>query len=46
MSTMITFSVFSVIFLAIGIVLYVMSDKISEHSLRYDEICESSLVNN
>jgi hypothetical protein len=40
---MITFSVFSVIFLAIGIVLYIMSEKISEYTLRYDEFCESFL---
>ena len=30
MSTMLTFSIFSVVFLAIGIVLQVMSDRITE----------------
>ena len=39
MSTMFTFSIFSVIFLAIGVVLYVMSDQIHELSERYDEAC-------
>jgi uncharacterized membrane protein SpoIIM required for sporulation len=39
MSTMFTFSIFSVIFLAIGIVLYVMSDQISEYEKRYDQDC-------
>ena len=39
MSTMLTFSIFSVIFLSIGIVLYVMSDYITEKTLRYDEKC-------
>jgi len=39
MSTMLTFSIFSVIFLSIGIVLYVMSDYITEKTLRYDEDC-------
>lgn len=38
-STMITFSVFGLIFLALGIVLYVMSDKIHEVSIRYDNQC-------
>ena len=41
MSTMLTFSIFSVIFLAIGIVLQVMSDKIIELPKRYDEECQS-----
>lgn len=40
MSTMLTFSVFSVIFLAIGIVLQVMSDRIIEIDFRYDDVCE------
>lgn len=40
MSTMFTFSIFSVIFLAIGIVLQVMSDKITELDVRYDDKCE------
>lgn len=43
MSTMFTFSIFSVIFLAIGVVLYVMSDQIVELSTRYDEQCYSSI---
>lgn len=38
MSTMFTFSIFSVIFLAIGVVLYVMSDQIVESVVRYDNI--------
>lgn len=40
---MFTFSIFSVIFLAIGIVLYVMSDQITEMEVRYDERCQSFL---
>ena len=36
MSTMLTFSIFSVIFLAIGIVLYVLSEQIFENSTQYD----------
>lgn len=43
MSTMFTFSIFSVVFLAIGVVLYVMSDKITELDKRYDEECHPSL---
>ena len=43
MSTMFTFSIFSVIFLAIGIVLQVMSDRIVELSYRYDEECQGKL---
>ena len=39
MSTMLTFSVFSVIFLLIGIVLQVMSDRIMELEKRYDLEC-------
>ena len=39
MSTMLTFSIFSVIFLAIGIVLQVMSDRITELDYRYDQEC-------
>jgi len=42
-STMLTFSVFSVIFLAIGVVLYVMSDQITEIEKRYDMDCEDKL---
>jgi hypothetical protein len=39
MSTMFTFSIFSIIFLSIGIVLQVMSDRIVELNYRYDD-CE------
>lgn len=38
-STMITFLIFGIIFLALGIVLYVMSDNIIEISERYDNRC-------
>jgi len=34
-STMITFSMFGIVFLAIGIALYVMSDKIQEFKYNY-----------
>ena len=44
MSTMFTFSIFSVIFLAIGVVLYVMSDQIIEISMRYDDFCSKTPV--
>ena len=43
MSTMLTFSVFSVIFLAIGIVLYVLSEQIFESSTQYNELCQEYL---
>lgn len=43
MSTMLTFFFFSVVFLAIGIILYVMSDQITEIEMRYDNTCESTL---
>lgn len=43
MSTMLTFSVFSVIFLAIGIVLYVLSEQIFESSTQYNEKCQEYL---
>jgi len=43
MSTMFTFSIFSVIFLSIGMVLYVMSDQIIELEKRYDETCYTYL---
>jgi hypothetical protein len=36
MSTTLTFSIFAVIFLATGIVLYVMSDQIEEIVVQYD----------
>jgi hypothetical protein len=45
MSTMLTFSVFSVIFLAIGIVLQVMSDRIMELDKRYDQECLQYMQN-
>jgi len=40
-STMITFGLFGVVFLGLGIMLYVLSDKIQELSLQYDstEFC-------
>lgn len=34
-STMITFGIFGIVFLAIGIMLYVMSDKIQEVEIKY-----------
>jgi hypothetical protein len=34
-STMVTFAIFGIVFLAIGIMLYVMSDKIQEVELKY-----------
>ena len=48
MSTMLTFSIFSVVFLAIGIVLQVMSDKIMELEKRYDNVdsCFSKIQTN
>lgn len=46
MSTMLTFSVFSVIFLAIGVVLQVMSDQIHELDKRYDDLCDSKIQSN
>mmetsp|Transcript_22343 Transcript_22343/g.16810 ORF Transcript_22343/g.16810 Transcript_22343/m.16810 type:complete len:102 (+) Transcript_22343:137-442(+) len=36
---MITFTVFGIIFLALGIVLFIMSNEIQEISQRYDESC-------
>lgn len=38
MSTTLTFSIFAVIFLATGIVLYVMSDQIEEIVVQYDNV--------
>lgn len=38
MSTTLTFSIFAVIFLATGIVLYVMSDQIEEIIVQYDNV--------
>ena len=43
MSTMFTFTLFAMIFLAIGVVLYVMSDQITEIEKRYDDECTSFL---
>jgi hypothetical protein len=43
MSTMFTFSIFSIIFLAIGVVLYVMSDQIVEIEKRYDLECAKDI---
>ena len=40
MSTTLTFSIFAVIFLATGIVLYVMSDQIEEIVVQYDNVAE------
>jgi predicted membrane protein len=40
-STMITFTVFGLIFLALGIVLFVMSEKIIENSVQYNTSCSS-----
>jgi len=36
-STMFTFSMFSAIFFAVGVLLFSMSDQITEKSLRYDD---------
>lgn len=38
-STMITFGLFGVVFLGLGIMLYVLSDKIQEVSVPYDVVC-------
>lgn len=46
MSTMLTFSIFSIIFLAIGIVLYVLSEQIFESSTQYNEVCKQFLQTN
>ena len=43
MSTMFTFSIFSIVFLSIGMVLYVMSDQIIEYEKRYDVTCEDKM---
>jgi uncharacterized membrane protein SpoIIM required for sporulation len=44
-STMITFTVFGIIFLALGIALYVMSDQIKEVTYQYDddEVCKQNI---
>ena len=43
-STMITFTVFGLIFLALGIVLYIMSDQIQEVTLEYDNLSNCSTI--
>ena len=43
MSTMITFSLFSLIFMSIGVLLFIMSDRIVEIVQRYDDTCHSYL---
>ena len=47
-STMITFTVFGLIFLALGIALYAMSEQIKEVSYQYDDDaqCQANLGNN
>jgi len=39
LSTMVIFALFGVVFLVIGVALFVMSDEITEVSERYDEVC-------
>ena len=46
MSTMLTFCIFSVIFLAIGVLLFVMSDQIVEYSYQYEKDCQDKLQKN
>ena len=43
MSTMLTFSFFSVVFLVMGVVLYIMSDQIVELERQYNESCYDDL---
>lgn len=43
-STMITFTVFGLIFLALGIALYVMSEKISEEVVNYSDDVKCSTL--
>jgi hypothetical protein len=38
-STLLIFLVFGTIFLSLGILLYVMSEKVQEVSVRYDKSC-------
>jgi hypothetical protein len=45
-STMITFTVFGIIFLALGIALYVMSDKIVEYSTLYTDAAKCPVAAN
>jgi hypothetical protein len=43
-STMITFTVFGVIFLGLGIILFIMSDQIKEISVpNYDDTCKVAI---
>lgn len=43
-STMVTFTVFGVIFLGLGIILYIMSDQIVEHKVEnYDDTCSGAI---
>jgi hypothetical protein len=37
-STMIIFAIFGIVFLLLGIALYVMSDKIQEYSKKYNDL--------
>ena len=39
MSTMLTFTAFAIFFLVIGSLLFVMSGKIFEESVQYNEVC-------
>ena len=41
-STMIVFGIFGIMFLSLGIALYVMSDKIQEVQLAYDVKCKDT----
>ena len=43
MSTMLTFSFFSVVFLVMGVVLYIMSDQIVELERQYNDSCYGDL---
>ena len=42
---MITFLVFGFIFLGLGIVLYIMSDQVTEASIRYDNLTVENITN-
>ena len=44
-STMIIFVIFGVIFLTLGIALYVMSDKIQEATFNYNTVCGTPMLN-
>ena len=43
LSSMITFGIFSGIFMCTGVFLYIMSDQIVEIETRYDEACHDHL---